>query len=68
MNEGAARWLAAIAIFLAGLSALAEGIPVPNVHTGMVAPGRTALVFPGQRSQWATRAVQVSRPCRIRFK
>ncbi|MET8850308.1 type I polyketide synthase [Amycolatopsis sp. NPDC004625] len=43
-----------------GLSALAEGLPAPNVVTGTVAPGRTALVFPGQGSQWAGMALELA--------
>nr|AUO14853.1 Malonyl CoA-acyl carrier protein transacylase [Amycolatopsis sp.] len=44
----------------AGLSALAEGLPAPNVVTGTVAPGRTALVFPGQGAQWAGMALELA--------
>uniref|UniRef100_UPI0039788E5C type I polyketide synthase n=1 Tax=Amycolatopsis sp. lyj-109 TaxID=2789287 RepID=UPI0039788E5C len=43
-----------------GLSALAEGLPAANVVTGAVAPGRTALVFPGQGSQWAGMALELA--------
>ncbi len=43
-----------------GLSALAEGLSAPNVVTGTVAPGRTALVFPGQGSQWAGMALELA--------
>ncbi|UOX89592.1 SDR family NAD(P)-dependent oxidoreductase [Amycolatopsis sp. FBCC-B4732] len=45
---------------LAGLSALAEGIPAPNVVTGTAGTGRTALVFPGQGSQWAGMALDLA--------
>ncbi|MEU4252337.1 type I polyketide synthase [Amycolatopsis sp. NPDC026612] len=45
---------------LAGLSALAQELPAPNVVTGTVAPGRTALVFPGQGSQWAGMALDLA--------
>ncbi|MEV7093999.1 type I polyketide synthase [Amycolatopsis sp. NPDC051045] len=45
---------------LAGLSALAEDLPAPNVVTGTAAPGRTALVFPGQGSQWAGMALELA--------
>ncbi|MFY1636771.1 SDR family NAD(P)-dependent oxidoreductase [Solwaraspora sp. WMMB335] len=36
-----------------GLDALAAGRPDETVATGHAGPGRTALVFPGQGSQWA---------------
>ncbi|NBH08246.1 type I polyketide synthase, partial [Amycolatopsis sp. SID8362] len=45
---------------LTGLSALAEGIPAPNVLTGTAGTGRTALVFPGQGSQWAGMALELA--------
>ncbi|MBE1502211.1 acyl transferase domain-containing protein/D-arabinose 1-dehydrogenase-like Zn-dependent alcohol dehydrogenase/acyl carrier protein [Amycolatopsis lexingtonensis] len=45
---------------LTGLSALAEGIPAPNVVTGTAVTGRTALVFPGQGSQWAGMALELA--------
>ncbi|WP_254896889.1 type I polyketide synthase [Amycolatopsis sp. Hca4] len=45
---------------LAGLSALADDLPAPNVVTGAVAPGRAALVFPGQGSQWAGMALELA--------
>ncbi|WP_370966489.1 type I polyketide synthase [Amycolatopsis sp. cg9] len=45
---------------LTGLSALAEGIPAPNVVTGTAGTGRTALVFPGQGSQWAGMALELA--------
>ena len=48
------------AALLAGLSALAQELPAPNVVTGTVAPGRTALVFPGQGSQWAGMALDLA--------
>ncbi|WP_143264288.1 type I polyketide synthase, partial [Amycolatopsis kentuckyensis] len=43
-----------------GLSALAQGLPAPNVVSGTVVPGRTALVFPGQGSQWAGMALELA--------
>ncbi|MDQ7806831.1 SDR family NAD(P)-dependent oxidoreductase [Amycolatopsis sp. A133] len=44
-----------------GLAALAEGAPVANVITGEAgAPGKVALVFPGQGSQWAGMALELA--------
>jgi len=43
----------AVALSLAGLSALAEGTPSADVVTGFAGPsGGVVLVFPGQDSQW----------------
>ncbi|MFI1097978.1 SDR family NAD(P)-dependent oxidoreductase [Streptomyces sp. NPDC020917] len=41
------------------LGAVAEGVPVPGVVTGVVRPGagRVVFVFPGQGSQWAGMAM-----------
>ncbi|WUH85827.1 SDR family NAD(P)-dependent oxidoreductase [Amycolatopsis sp. NBC_00438] len=36
-----------------GLSALATGMPAPQLVQGSVIPGKTVFVFPGQGSQWA---------------
>ncbi|UOX89595.1 SDR family NAD(P)-dependent oxidoreductase [Amycolatopsis sp. FBCC-B4732] len=45
----------------AGLTALAEGTPTANVVTGEAgAPGKVALVFPGQGSQWAGMALDLA--------
>ncbi|RSD10704.1 type I polyketide synthase [Amycolatopsis eburnea] len=45
----------------AGLTALAEGTPAANVVTGeAAAPGKVALVFPGQGSQWAGMALELA--------
>ncbi|WP_310972179.1 MULTISPECIES: SDR family NAD(P)-dependent oxidoreductase [unclassified Amycolatopsis] len=47
--------------FAAGLSALAEGTPAAHVVTGVAeAPGKVALVFPGQGSQWAGMALELA--------
>ncbi|WP_449657973.1 type I polyketide synthase [Amycolatopsis eburnea] len=44
-----------------GLTALAEGVPAANVVTGVAdAPGKVALVFPGQGSQWAGMALELA--------
>ncbi|WP_143264210.1 type I polyketide synthase, partial [Amycolatopsis kentuckyensis] len=44
-----------------GLAALAEGVPAANVVTGEAgAPGKVALVFPGQGSQWAGMALELA--------
>ncbi|MGV9364543.1 SDR family NAD(P)-dependent oxidoreductase [Amycolatopsis sp. NPDC003731] len=44
-----------------GLTALAEGVPAANVITGEAgAPGKVALVFPGQGSQWAGMALELA--------
>ncbi|MEV4054640.1 SDR family NAD(P)-dependent oxidoreductase [Amycolatopsis sp. NPDC049688] len=44
-----------------GLTALAEGTPAPNVITGeAAAPGKVALVFPGQGAQWAGMALELA--------
>ncbi|MET8853225.1 SDR family NAD(P)-dependent oxidoreductase [Amycolatopsis sp. NPDC004625] len=46
---------------LGGLAALAEGTPAPNVVTGeAAAPGKVALVFPGQGAQWAGMALELA--------
>ncbi|PAZ15946.1 polyketide synthase, partial [Streptomyces sp. SA15] len=37
---------------LAGLRALADGVPAEDVVTGTAGAGKTVLVFPGQGSQW----------------
>ncbi|MEO3755465.1 type I polyketide synthase, partial [Streptomyces sp. B6B3] len=37
---------------LAGLDALARGLPHPAVVTGRPVPGETVFVYPGQGSQW----------------
>ncbi len=45
----------------AGLTALAEGTPAAKVVTGeAAAPGKVALVFPGQGSQWAGMALDLA--------
>ncbi|MDQ7806829.1 SDR family NAD(P)-dependent oxidoreductase [Amycolatopsis sp. A133] len=45
----------------AGLGALAEGAPAADVVTGVAgAPGKVALVFPGQGSQWAGMALELA--------
>ncbi|WP_370966487.1 type I polyketide synthase [Amycolatopsis sp. cg9] len=45
----------------AGLAALAEGTPAADVVTGVAdAPGKVALVFPGQGSQWAGMALELA--------
>ncbi|UOX89593.1 SDR family NAD(P)-dependent oxidoreductase [Amycolatopsis sp. FBCC-B4732] len=47
--------------FAEGLTALAEGTPAANVVTGVAgAPGKVALVFPGQGSQWAGMALELA--------
>ncbi len=47
--------------FPAGLAALAEGSPAADVVTGVAgAPGKVALVFPGQGSQWAGMALELA--------
>ncbi|WP_439386195.1 type I polyketide synthase [Amycolatopsis lexingtonensis] len=44
-----------------GLTALADGVPAANVVTGVAdAPGKVALVFPGQGSQWAGMALELA--------
>ncbi|WP_217709612.1 type I polyketide synthase [Amycolatopsis sp. Hca4] len=44
-----------------GLTALAAGTPAANVVTGEAgAPGKVALVFPGQGSQWAGMALELA--------
>ncbi|MEV4054638.1 SDR family NAD(P)-dependent oxidoreductase [Amycolatopsis sp. NPDC049688] len=44
-----------------GLAALAEDVPAANVVTGVAeAPGKVALVFPGQGSQWAGMALELA--------
>ncbi|NBH10867.1 type I polyketide synthase, partial [Amycolatopsis sp. SID8362] len=44
-----------------GLTALVEGVPAANVVTGVAdAPGKVALVFPGQGSQWAGMALELA--------
>ncbi|MEU4254287.1 beta-ketoacyl synthase N-terminal-like domain-containing protein, partial [Amycolatopsis sp. NPDC026612] len=44
-----------------GLAALAEGTPAANVITGEAgAPGKVALVFPGQGAQWAGMALELA--------
>ncbi|WP_328454220.1 SDR family NAD(P)-dependent oxidoreductase [Amycolatopsis sp. NBC_00438] len=42
-----------------GLTALATGMPAPQVVQGTVTPGKTVFVFPGQGSQWAAMAVEL---------
>ncbi|CAL9641592.1 SDR family NAD(P)-dependent oxidoreductase [Streptomyces sp. enrichment culture] len=37
---------------LAGLSALADGLPAENVVSGVAGSGKSVLVFPGQGAQW----------------
>ncbi|MET9002969.1 SDR family NAD(P)-dependent oxidoreductase, partial [Amycolatopsis sp. NPDC004169] len=45
----------------AGLTALAEDAPAANVVTGATGdPGKVALVFPGQGSQWAGMALELA--------
>ncbi|MEV7094006.1 SDR family NAD(P)-dependent oxidoreductase [Amycolatopsis sp. NPDC051045] len=44
---------------VAGLTALAEDRPAPTVVKGTAAPGKVAMVFPGQGSQWAGMAVDL---------
>ncbi|WP_033261138.1 type I polyketide synthase [Amycolatopsis vancoresmycina] len=45
----------------AGLTALAAGTPAANVVTGVAeAPGKVALVFPGQGSQWPGMALELA--------
>nr|WP_279629600.1 type I polyketide synthase [Amycolatopsis kentuckyensis] len=45
----------------AGLTALAEGTPAADVVTGVAGvPGKVALVFPGQGSQWAGMALELA--------
>ncbi|WP_158263025.1 type I polyketide synthase [Amycolatopsis sp. CA-128772] len=44
-----------------GLTALAEDTPAANVVTGVAGePGKVALVFPGQGSQWAGMALELA--------
>ncbi|WP_103355951.1 type I polyketide synthase [Amycolatopsis sp. CA-128772] len=44
-----------------GLTALAEGVPAANVVTGEAgAPGKVALVFPGQGAQWTGMALELA--------
>ncbi|WP_438860839.1 type I polyketide synthase [Amycolatopsis solani] len=44
-----------------GLTALADGVPAANVVTGVAeTPGKVALVFPGQGSQWAGMALELA--------
>ena len=43
----------------AGLVALAEGAPAPNVLRGAAVTGTTAFVFPGQGSQWPGMALDL---------
>ncbi|MEV6829664.1 SDR family NAD(P)-dependent oxidoreductase [Amycolatopsis sp. NPDC051102] len=46
---------------LGGLAALAEGVPAPHVVTGeAAAPGKVALVFPGQGAQWPGMALELA--------
>ncbi|MEV7094000.1 type I polyketide synthase [Amycolatopsis sp. NPDC051045] len=45
----------------AGLGALADGTPAADVVTGVAGtPGKVALVFPGQGSQWAGMALELA--------
>lgn len=44
------------ATMLAGVQALAAGLPYPSVVTGAVLTGRCAFIFPGQGSQWTEMA------------
>ncbi|MGC9443166.1 type I polyketide synthase, partial [Streptomyces sp. WG5] len=44
---------------VAGLSAVARGVPAAGVVTGRVVGGKTVFVFPGQGSQWAGMAVEL---------
>ncbi|MET8874231.1 SDR family NAD(P)-dependent oxidoreductase [Nocardia sp. NPDC004604] len=44
---------------LAGVRALAGGVPAPGVVTGRVVPGSTGVVFSGQGAQWAGMATEL---------
>ncbi|MFI1029122.1 SDR family NAD(P)-dependent oxidoreductase [Streptomyces sp. NPDC020951] len=51
---------------LAGLRALAEGRPSPDVLLGAARPrGKTVFVFPGQGSQWSGMALELHRESHV---
>ncbi|MEV0335653.1 type I polyketide synthase [Nocardia sp. NPDC050717] len=50
---------------LAGVRALAEGVPDPRVVTGRATPGSTGAVFSGQGAQWAGMADALRAACPV---